>query len=83
MDKVVNEEIKHIRKKHNIYCDNCEKLIAVETEYEDGYYPDHIFNLQLYVDGWLDYKKQLCDECRIKVQQQIREGLLDLGFEYS
>ncbi len=67
---------------HEFYCDECNEYLGTSYEYEDGWYPKlGEFDLNLNVFGWMHMKKCLCEKCRDKIIDNVRQKLFAIGFE--
>ena len=71
---------------HTFYCDKCNQLIGRVEEEEDGYYKDlGEYELSFHIPkiGWFGLNRHLCDECKIKLTEEVKQTLLNLGFGYE
>lgn len=67
---------------HKFYCDNCKKFLGESIEFDDGYhkrYGEYEENVHL-SSGWYKLKKNLCDDCKSKLQENIVKTIKQLGF---
>ena len=68
---------------HTFYCDKCNQLIGKVEEEEDGYYRDlgrYELNFHIPKIGWFSLNRNLCDECKEKVTEEVKNTLLNMGF---
>ena len=76
------EEKTIARKVHNIYCDNCKKLIGSSEEQDDGYYDKLGIELPTIKFGSLYYhpyaRKIFCKDCFLIKFNEIQEVLANL-----
>lgn len=71
MDKMIINRIEKEVRTHEFYCSICNKFLGKSTEYEDGYYEEY----GNYDDDRLNIHIHLCDECREKVNEKIKNDL--------
>jgi len=74
-----------IKKEHKdiyeFYCDSCNEFLGKSEEYDDGYIQEFgEYYKHLYINGWFTYKRTLCKKCKIKLEQQLINLLIDFGF---
>lgn len=84
----MNTEIEEKRSikiiKHKITCDICGKELDTIEEEQDGYYYNpykHEVDINPFHSGWYSYKKDLCDDCYNKIQNDFINILKNFGFE--
>lgn len=68
---------------HEFYCDDCGKCIGRSEEYDDGYYErfgELAFHFNLKDIGWYSIEKCLCDDCKEKYIDELKETLQKIGF---
>ena len=83
MEKTNVEKITKEYITHSFYCDECDKFLGTSPEHEDGWYTEMGgFELSFCLDDeWYKIEKHLCDECKEKVVERVKNSLLNLGFE--
>ena len=83
MEKLENETYSVERTIHHFYCDNCDKYLGKEREYEDGYFRNlGEFEQKFYIDeSWYAINKCLCSDCKKKFLKKMKIALKELGFE--
>ena len=83
MEKIntVNKTIEY--RYHIFYCDMCNKELGTTGELEDGYYHRlGEYNQDFYLDEkWFHLTRNLCNECKDKFNEKIKNALFDLGFK--
>lgn len=82
MKKTITEVVEVEETRHEFYCDECGKYLGVSYECDDGWYKRlGEFELNCYINGWLHFKKCLCDKCKYEFENKVRATLLDIGFK--
>lgn len=69
---------------HKIYCDECGGYIGESEEYDDGWYEsfgEYERDFYMPLHGWYKIKKTLCEPCQEKVDKEIINALINLGFK--
>lgn len=82
MEKTETQIVNTEKITHKFYCDNCQKLLGESTELDDGYYKRYgeYEAKVLLSSGWYKLKKNLCDDCKSKLQENIVKTIKQLGF---
>lgn len=67
---------------HKFYCDNCNKFLGESTELDDGYYKEYgKYMARINLSNKIyETEKNLCDDCRSKLQENIINEMRKLGF---
>lgn len=83
MEKLIEEKVETILRKHIITCDNCDKELMISVEYDDGYYnfpEDTVIEINL--NGKQFRKiKTLCENCKKDYLARMHNEFVLLGFE--
>ena len=86
MERITEENVTTTNIIHKFYCDDCGKYLGDRKECDDGYYSkDWEYRLSYYLSpfGYLSFKGDFCQDCRMKKTEQIYNTLLGIGFEHS
>ncbi len=84
MEKQTDEVVEVIQKHHTFYCDKCNCLLGDTTEAEDGYYEDfgrYERSVVIPDKGYYGIRLNLCNKCKEKMDNEIEQALLKLGFK--
>lgn len=82
--QTVEKKIKTVEEKvHHFYCDECSEYLGKSIEYDDGWYKtigELTLSLPIINDRYT-ISKVLCDDCRAKFLDNLRDILENMGFE--
>ena len=84
MKNITLKVVEVIQKHHTFYCDKCNCLLGDTIEADDGYYEDfgrYERSVILPNKGYYEIKLNLCDKCKEKMDNEIEQALLKLGFK--
>ena len=81
MEKIIKKIVEVEDVVHEFYCDDCNKHLGTSYECDDGWYDElGRFEQKVYVNGWLYFRKCLCDKCKYETINKLRTNLFDFGF---
>ena len=84
MNTIIEEKKSITIIKHKIICDICGKELDIIEEEQEGYYYNPYkreVHINPFYNGYYKYKKDLCDDCYNKIQNNFINILKDFGFE--
>lgn len=84
MEKIIQEDIvkKETITYHEIYCDECGKLISKEREYDDGYYykPNTFKFTFCSFNKIYKLRKSICNSCFDNFIDRLNNHMESFGF---
>ena len=84
MEEISSKEVIETEYTHTFYCDYCGTKIGSCVEGHDGYYPrigEYVQRMRIDGCGWYSLHKHLCEVCRVKCNNDLKEVLTNFGFK--